>query len=329
MELMKIEATTTLHYSSNVKRSLFLLVGCILILSLVLLVIQGLATPSKAFADPPVEPASISGTVTNVEGAPIPDVRLIAYAMPPTVNTYRYEVFTDANGYYRIPALVPGDYEVFFWPSDILYLRQFYGGTTTGTGATVITLEPGENLTGLDIQLPYNHLGQFSGHITSLEGAPLASCQVLMYRFDGTSTWTWTGQTSTDKAGNYTMIQVPPGIYKVYFTMYTTGYVPEYYDDVSTFEDALPITVVAGQTLSGIDAQISTPYVPPPVGDPGSGDLDGDGATTVTDAVAILRYIAGLPPELTAAQLAAADMDGDLTLTITDSIMVLRKVAGL
>jgi hypothetical protein len=61
---------------------------------------------------------------------------------------------------------------------------------------------------------------------------------------------------------------------------------------------------------------------------PGSGDVDGDTYVTISDAILILRYIAGLDA-FTPAQIAAGNMDSDSVLTIGDAIAVLRKIAGL
>ncbi|MDR1712857.1 MAG: dockerin type I repeat-containing protein [Coriobacteriales bacterium] len=64
------------------------------------------------------------------------------------------------------------------------------------------------------------------------------------------------------------------------------------------------------------------------IGDPGSGDVDGDGTVTVSDALVVARATVGVT-SLTAAQLAACDMDGDGTLSMADAIAIVRRAVGL
>lgn len=54
------------------------------------------------------------------------------------------------------------------------------------------------------------------------------------------------------------------------------------------------------------------------------GDMDGDGLASVGDAIAILRVVVSLDPDVP-----AADADGDGNPTVNDAILVLRCVVGL
>ncbi|MCH5279651.1 MAG: Ig-like domain-containing protein, partial [Christensenellaceae bacterium] len=60
----------------------------------------------------------------------------------------------------------------------------------------------------------------------------------------------------------------------------------------------------------------------------GAGDVDGDGAITIQDALLALRGAMGIQ-QLTAAQIEAADMDGDGNVTVTDATMILRSALGI
>ena len=53
------------------------------------------------------------------------------------------------------------------------------------------------------------------------------------------------------------------------------------------------------------------------------GDVDGDGAVTLSDALMIMRNAMQLL-EFTPAQAAAADMDGDGLITVEDALTALR-----
>ena len=74
------------------------------------------------------------------------------------------------------------------------------------------------------------------------------------------------------------------------------------------------------------ETQITVENKPEPIGD--LGDLDGDSAITLSDALTILRASTGLA-ELTPEQTKIADVDGDGMITSSDALAVLRFSAGL
>jgi hypothetical protein len=67
----------------------------------------------------------------------------------------------------------------------------------------------------------------------------------------------------------------------------------------------------------------------PTVGDPGSGDLNGDGIVDMAEALTIAQVVVGGGRVLTAEEFAAMDMDGDGLLTMADVVLVMRRAAGL
>ena len=64
-------------------------------------------------------------------------------------------------------------------------------------------------------------------------------------------------------------------------------------------------------------------------GAPRSGDYDGDGNVTLSEALIVARVVVGSITNLTAEQFAAVDMDGDGYITMTDVLLVMRKALGL
>ena len=60
----------------------------------------------------------------------------------------------------------------------------------------------------------------------------------------------------------------------------------------------------------------------------GVGDVDGDGAVRVSDAVLIMRYALGLI-EFTPEQILCGDVDGDGFVKVADAVMVVRIALGL
>jgi len=75
----------------------------------------------------------------------------------------------------------------------------------------------------------------------------------------------------------------------------------------------------------------SVPNLTPSVEPYSKGDVRGDGNIDVSNAVEILKYIAGLPNVISGnvLALAAADTNGDGEIDVQDAIEILRYIAGL
>lgn len=56
------------------------------------------------------------------------------------------------------------------------------------------------------------------------------------------------------------------------------------------------------------------------------GDVNGDGEVNISDAVALLRYLAG--DESVNIIIGNSDMNGDGTVNISDAVTLLRRLAG-
>ena len=57
-----------------------------------------------------------------------------------------------------------------------------------------------------------------------------------------------------------------------------------------------------------------------------TGDVNGDGVVNISDAVALLRYLAG--DESVNIIIGNSDMNGDGTVNISDAVTLLRRLAG-
>ena len=98
--------------------------------------------------------------------------------------------------------------------------------------------------------------GQISGTVTDAGGAGVKGVTVTAYDSDSGE---FGAQTTTKKNGSYTLKKLDAADYTVEFMDNTDQplYATEYYDDQTAFEDADPVTVGAGQTVSGVDAALA------------------------------------------------------------------------
>ena len=95
-----------------------------------------------------------------------------------------------------------------------------------------------------------------SGRVTDPDGAPLAD--VVVEARDGAGAAL--ERTTTDGDGVYALLDLAPGTYVVAFLPPADGtprYLPEFYDDAATADDAEQVTVFRQRVRPGIDAQLA------------------------------------------------------------------------
>ena len=192
------------------------------------IVIAGQNTPNIDFALTPIgEYGSISGQVIDEQtGLPIIMAHLIAIGLD---NWCFGEAWSDTGGYYMIPNLCAGIYQVN--ANKPGYIPETYPDS--------VTVIAGENTPDIDFALtPIGEPGSISGTITDANtGEPILGACVWAYGELGH------GQARTDSLGQYTIFGLYAGDYFV--TAWAWGYYPQDYPTV--------VTVIEGQNTPGID----------------------------------------------------------------------------
>jgi hypothetical protein len=203
---------------------------------------------------------AIEGTLTHANGNPIVgdyqgQVLVYDRAVGYTVS-YDYN---DPSGNYSVKYLPPGTYKVRFraWDENwILYAREWYNDQPSlGTGDDVVISTVGEVITGIDNQ--FSAGGILQGRVTNDTGGGISNVKVCIYH---PSDPDYTMVTAyTDGNGDFYIREVFPGDVKIFFDAneQNTAYLSEWYNDKADFNTADPVSVTAGQTVSGIDAQLA------------------------------------------------------------------------
>ena len=158
---------------------------------------------------------SISGTVrNNATSALVPNVD-VSVSSPSGSGPLEYgSATTNANGAYTISQLLPGSYDLKFDPPRTTNLQHGYRNATATTNFSVSTPAAvtitSASLTGKNIRLPAGY--KISGKVTRSNGTTvIANVPVSA---DGTN---GSDETTTNSAGNYTLMGLSPGSYAVSF----------------------------------------------------------------------------------------------------------------
>src|SRR5450830_53614 len=156
---------------------------------------------------------SISGTVrANATSALVPNVDVYAY------NTTTWGSFTsgyattNASGVFTISHLLPGSYALKFDPPRATNLQHGYRTATGGFSVTTpgtVTITSA-SISGANIRLPAGF--KISGKVTRSNGTTVIPNAAV-----SASSPYGSDDTTTDSAGNYTLMGLSPGSYQVSF----------------------------------------------------------------------------------------------------------------
>lgn len=211
------------------------------------LVLLGI-TPANA-AD--LSDASISGKVTAPAGVNLSDVGISVRG----ADDFSYPAWGQVaeDGSYTVSGLPAGSYKVQFEGSAAGAISQWYPGAPTFESATPVTLASGQSLTGVDASLVKG--ASISGRVTVPAGIDPSSVGVWITSTSyGPDWYSAYGQVGQD--GSYTVRGAPAGSYKIQFSGGNSGVITQWHSGASSSETATPVTLTAGQDLTGINATL-------------------------------------------------------------------------
>ena len=194
----------------------------------------------------------VSGHVTVAAGgAPVTTGRVAA------INVDSFEPFPSswadvgADGSFAFDGLFEADFAFqYVGDPDSLLADEFYGGSPSIDGATVVAVAPESTTTGVDIAVDTG--GTLSGTLTDQTGTPLEGAVVTV------SARPDSHRTATSGAdGTYTVQGLQSGLVSVHFDGpdIVPGYQPELFDE-AVYGSELLVGVTAGQATVGIDADL-------------------------------------------------------------------------
>ena len=203
--------------------------------------------------------ARITGVVRDAAGNPLADRSVSAYTLMGepewaywTQSAYGW---TNEQGVYELLGLVPGTYRFGVSGGD-QFIDTFYRNATNVEAADDIVVSTlGQLISDVDVQMM--QYGSISGRITNAEGEPLPDIYLELLQQNTDGNWFYYRDGSTNADGEYRLEGLVPGLYQIGFgTYWDANYVPEYYDNALTVEEATPIAL-GGEPITGIDAQLA------------------------------------------------------------------------
>ena len=191
----------------------------------------------------PQPETTIAGTVTSTAGHALSGIVVTAR----TSEGSEFDAETAADGRYTIGGLPPGEYTVRFEGGERQFETQWFSGQSEASTAQPLNVSEGEARTGVDAALQPTGGGTIEGHVSDLEGRPLAGAEVLA----GAGI-----AVLTNANGDYAIEGVTPGPYRVFFEDEPSNYISQYYPEASSEVTSREVHVEANGVSRGIDARL-------------------------------------------------------------------------
>ena len=215
------------------------------------------------FPDAVVYPFSVSGTITSkqtgnaIEGAHVYFTSYNFYS-----NLYRtYEGTTDVDGNYTVNGntMLQEDSLVgFAW--DSLFFAQFYDGQATFLNADPIVYYANKDITGIDFALDTLDTSSgfaISGSVVDEDGNAVITGSITAYT---TASNVGVATAMIDTLGNYNFGTIFPNSSTVYLQAWGGyGYIPEIYNDATSWEDADAITIAGADQVINFELKKTGP----------------------------------------------------------------------
>lgn len=165
--------------------------------------------------------AAISGSVSFDDGTPAAGVPVQAFILTASTGTQvagsaRQQSFagfaqTDDRGQFRLTGLADGSYVVFAAPRSIFPI--YYGNTIERGKAKKLDIHAGDEVPGVDIQIPAAGMHSVSGVVVSQQDGHALSRASVQLRLSSGDTGTISATTALD--GTFTFNAVPDGKFTV------------------------------------------------------------------------------------------------------------------
>jgi 5-hydroxyisourate hydrolase-like protein (transthyretin family) len=194
----------------------------------------------------------IEGRVIEADtGAPAAEVRVCAWNERDEEELGNCE-YTDGDGTYAISDVRPGEYAIEFLGTGNLLSQAWKDKEIAKiSDATPVTVGLGQVLTGIDAKLVAGARVQGTVRLAS-SGQPAQGLYVCALRPSGLE-WRCA---IPNREGEYSIEGLKTGNYTIEFQPFSSTLETQFWDQGTSFADAQTLSLVAGTTTTGIDADL-------------------------------------------------------------------------
>jgi hypothetical protein len=185
--------------------------------------------------------ATISGTVRGPDAQPMAGVTVRAYTVGASIYFPSATATTAADGTYALAELMPGTYQVAFFPSSWSgAIAEWYNDRGGRGAADPLVVTGGSSTTGIDADLAG------AGSIVGNAGGP----GVTVAAYTPANVYVGSFSVQSGPSGSFTLAGLPVGTYKIAFLSPTA---PTRWFGGTTRQSATALSVTAGGLITGVD----------------------------------------------------------------------------
>jgi protocatechuate 3,4-dioxygenase beta subunit len=192
--------------------------------------------------------------VADADGTPLAGLHVEAFDW---YGHWRQTAVTSADGTFLVGGMDPGNYRLWAWDPSSRLADEWYQDKSSYAEADPIATVAGQVTQGILMRM--NRSGSLSGYVLdSLSGQPVAGVSLMAWAVSGGSgSGQSVGYATSAADGSFTVMGLATGGYILYAYDFTGRYLPLYYDNAASLENATPLAVTQGSDTSGIRMRIS------------------------------------------------------------------------
>lgn len=235
---------------------------CLLSLALFVPLIHAQQRPVQP-ATQKTETCTLEGRVAGaIKGEPVRKATILLFQTGQPQGQ-RYTTTTGSGGSFAMQDIEPGKYRLMVMRSG--YAPTQYGAHSPGHDGITLSLDPGQDLRDLLIQLTPQSV--IAGRVLDEDGEPVPQVSLQLFRYgysDGKRQHEASGFAMTNDLGEYRLFDLAPGRYflsataQIEMDQSTSGpvYAATYYPGTTDAAGAAPLDLRPGMQLRGIDIPI-------------------------------------------------------------------------
>ncbi|MCW2846772.1 MAG: hypothetical protein JWR90_746, partial [Marmoricola sp.] len=201
-----------------------------------------------------VDNVTITGTVVDPGGDPVADYPVFVYRKDPGSGGWSLVgdvAYTNGSGSYTAAGTTAGTYRVSFGDGTGEFLPEFWNNARSLGQATDVPADTGQVVPNINATLDLG--GVITGRVTDVDNSPLAGADVDVFRRPSPGVWESIydeGSTiTTDGSGNFSVVGLPTGTYRVGASKSSTS-ARVFYNGSRTVESATDVPVTQGSTAA-------------------------------------------------------------------------------
>jgi protocatechuate 3,4-dioxygenase beta subunit len=191
--------------------------------------------------------AIITGRVVDSKGEPLAEVSMMVMrrvtlgrsGAPPRLLPVGQGHQTNDLGEFRIAGLASGEYYVAAVPRPAMFVRTvtpaptsaprmtlartFYPGTTDEAAAQLLSVTAGNELNNISFAMQSVQAFRISGTVVDEDGSPIADAMVILSGDGASGNFGPGGSVHTEPGGRFTIVDVPPGSYRLHASPIVTS----------------------------------------------------------------------------------------------------------